>query len=138
MVDRITSNLAREAILAALEYQSRAAKGVRAEASDMFGAALESGANGASAAIGGEGAAASQKAGQLDPAGSMTDAVREINGALNSADPEALAADLLNGEISGFHEVAARINKAKISFDFAMEVRNKLIDAYRETMRMTV
>ena len=49
-----------------------------------------------------------------------------------------MAQDMLSGEVRGFHEVAARINSARITFEFAMEVRNKLIDAYRETMRMTV
>jgi flagellar hook-basal body complex protein FliE len=64
--------------------------------------------------------------------------VRAIDGEVRGADPDRMAKDLLSGEIQGFHEVAARINRARISFEFAMEVRNKLIDAYRETMRMTL
>lgn len=41
------------------------------------------------------------------------------------------------GELD-FHEIAAQINHAKLALDFAMQVRNKLIDAYREVMRMNV
>ena len=31
-----------------------------------------------------------------------------------------------------------KIKKAEFSFRFAMEIRNKLLDAYREVMRMNV
>ena len=45
---------------------------------------------------------------------------------------------MVTGEISDFHQVAAQIKNAELTFRFALEVRNKLIDAYRETMRMSV
>ena len=38
--------------------------------------------------------------------------------------------------ISGW--VAGQLKQAEIMFKFSLEVRNKLIDAYRETMRMSV
>lgn len=51
---------------------------------------------------------------------------------------ESLPADLLTGKIDDFHEIAVQLKNAELSFKFAMEIRNKLIDAYREIMRMNV
>ena len=45
---------------------------------------------------------------------------------------------VLTGQVTEFHEVAAQIKQADLSFKFALRVRNKLIDAYREVMRMNV
>jgi flagellar hook-basal body complex protein FliE len=36
------------------------------------------------------------------------------------------------------HEVAAQLKESNMSFQFAMQVRNKFVDAYREVMRMSV
>lgn len=49
-----------------------------------------------------------------------------------------LPADILAGKVTDFHEIAARIKQSELTYKFALEVRNKLIDAYRETMRMSV
>lgn len=51
---------------------------------------------------------------------------------------EQLPLDLLSGKVNDFHEVAAAIKQSEMVFRFSLEVRNKLIDAYRETMRMSV
>ena len=45
---------------------------------------------------------------------------------------------LVTGQITDVHEVAAQLKQAELSFKFALEVRNKFIDAYREVMRMSV
>ena len=50
---------------------------------------------------------------------------------------EELPLRVVKGELD-FHEVAAQIKESELSFEFAMQVRNKLIDAYREVMRMSV
>lgn len=62
--------------------------------------------------------------------------LRGANAEVNAVD--SLPADLLTGKVADFHEVAARIKQSELTFKFALEVRNKLIDAYRETMRMSV
>ncbi len=49
-----------------------------------------------------------------------------------------LPANLVAGEVTDLHEVALRLKESEISYRFALEVRNKLIDAYREVMRMSV
>ena len=45
---------------------------------------------------------------------------------------------LLTGEIKDVHDVMVALQKAGTSFELMMEVRNKMIDAYREVMRMQV
>jgi len=51
---------------------------------------------------------------------------------------DTMPADLLTGKVDDFHEIAVQLKSAELSFKFAMEIRNKLIDAYREVMRMSV
>jgi flagellar hook-basal body complex protein FliE len=53
-------------------------------------------------------------------------------------DSDRLVDDLASGKVQDFHEVALRLKQSELSFRFAMEVRNKLVDAYREVMRMSV
>jgi len=130
MVDRITSSLGREAILAAIKDQAGAAQGIRQDAQKMFEAALDPGSAGASASV--------DAAKNASPVSTLAEGLMSVNQEVQAASPDALAKDLISGEINSIHEVAMRINKAKLSFDFAMEVRNKLIEAYRETMRMGV
>ncbi len=124
MVERIGrgGSLAREAIQAALKNQAQKSAEIRELASDV------------SAQISGPDPSAAS-----DPARF----VQHLQDGLNAVDQEIrrvdeLPADLLSGKIQDFHEVAVQIKKAEFSFRFAMEVRNKLIDAYREVMRMSV
>jgi flagellar hook-basal body complex protein FliE len=42
------------------------------------------------------------------------------------------------GEDVDLHTVLLQVQKAELSFRLMLEVRNKLIDAYREVMRMSV
>ena len=66
----------------------------------------------------------------------LADGVRSANAQVNQVD--ALPSEMVAGRVSDFHEVAAQIRQSELTFKFALEVRNKLIDAYRETMRMSV
>ncbi len=45
---------------------------------------------------------------------------------------------LITGESDNVAEVFAASNRAGIAFDLLMEVRNKLVDAYREVQQMRV
>lgn len=130
MVDRLTSSLGKEAMLAAIRDQAGSAQGIRDDAQKMFQAALDSSGSGGTPSV--------DAAQPSSPASVLGDGLQAVNREVQAADPDVLAKDLMSGEISSIHEVAMRINRAKISFDFAMEVRNKLIEAYRETMRMGV
>jgi len=66
----------------------------------------------------------------------LTEGLKEINRQVELGDD--LVDDILAGEVTEFHEVAARIKQADLTFKFALSVRNKFIEAYREVMRMNV
>lgn len=131
MVDRITSSLAREAILAALEDQKAAARSVRDEAAKLFEASIDRSALEARPNE-------SRAAEDTDAVAKLKEGFLAVDREVRAASPDQLAKDMLAGRVTDFAEIATRVNRARISFEFAMEIRNKLIEAYRETMRMTV
>jgi len=45
---------------------------------------------------------------------------------------------LVTGEIRDLHQVMIAVEKASTSFELMMEIRNKILEAYREIMRMQV
>src|SRR5687768_1327467 len=51
---------------------------------------------------------------------------------------EQLLPDMLVGKVTDVSEVAVQLQQSNLSVRFALEVRNKFIDAYREVMRMSV
>ena len=50
---------------------------------------------------------------------------------------ETLHVEAVQGALD-LHEVTAQLKQSELSFQFAMQVRNKFVDAYREVMRMSV
>lgn len=132
MVDRIGQGggLAKAAIEAALKRQAEAVARMKATAQ---------GAAGGLAPTGGGPSGAGQPAG---PAGvsNFSTALSEGLGSLNSQvkNVDQLPVDMLQGKVTEFHEVAARLKESELSMRFSLEVRNKFIDAYREIMRMSV
>jgi len=42
------------------------------------------------------------------------------------------------GETDNIHQVMLMAEKADIAFQFTMQIRNKIMDAYSEIMRMTI
>jgi flagellar hook-basal body complex protein FliE len=46
--------------------------------------------------------------------------------------------ELATGQNGNIHETLIAMNKASVSFKMVMEVRNKVITAYQEVMRMQV
>lgn len=42
------------------------------------------------------------------------------------------------GEAPNLHEVMLRLEESRIAFQLAMQVRNRLLEAYQEVMRMQV
>lgn len=49
-----------------------------------------------------------------------------------------LGVKLAAGEIDNIHEVMIASQKAEIALQFGIEVKNKVMDAYKEIMRMQV
>lgn len=121
--------LAREAILAAMRAQQQAGgAGALPGAPGMpdLGALQGPGATGPAAPV--EGAGSFVEA--------LQDGLREVDQSVRAA--EALPEAVVRGEVDEFHDVALAIKQSDLSFRFALQVRNKLIDAYREVMRMSV
>jgi len=46
--------------------------------------------------------------------------------------------ELASGKLDNLHQVVAAMSEADLSFRLMMQVRNKLLDAYKEIMRMQV
>lgn len=66
----------------------------------------------------------------------LQDGLAQADKAARASDQ--LPLDMLAGKVGDFHEVAATLKQSELMFKFSLEVRNKLIEAYRETMRMSV
>ncbi len=62
--------------------------------------------------------------------------LKETNEMQNSAD-ESLSR-LVRGDTDNVHEVMLAMSKADVSFRMMVQVRNKLVEAYQEVMRMQV
>ncbi len=122
MVDRVGKggSLAHEALLAAMKSQARRADDVRRAAQSI-------------SPDGASGANDTQATGFAEQ---LTRQVQELDHQVKGVDE--IPKDLLTGKIEDFHEVTVQIKKAEFTFRFAMEMRNKLLDAYREVMRMNV
>lgn len=66
----------------------------------------------------------------------LKDAITDINKLQNDAD-KAIATVQLE-DASSVHEAMIALEKAGVSFQVMMQVRNKILDAYQEVMRMSV
>lgn len=66
----------------------------------------------------------------------LKDAITDINKLQNDAD-QAIAKVQLE-DAGSIHDAMIALEKAGISFEVMMQVRNKIIDAYQEVMRMSV
>lgn len=45
---------------------------------------------------------------------------------------------LAMGDVENLHQVMISFEKAKLSFELALQVRNKLLEAYQDVMRMQI
>ena len=66
----------------------------------------------------------------------MADAVNKVDGVQKSS--QATVERFLNGEGEELHNVALQQQQAAISFDVFLQVRNKVVQAYQEVMRMPI
>lgn len=64
----------------------------------------------------------------------LKEAMQEVNDAQAQAEVE--ARKLMTGGGADMHSAILAVQKADVSFQMMMAVRSKLIDAYREVMRM--
>ena len=83
------------------------------------------------------GAATTGTVGQDDGGGfgqALTDAVKRVDGLQAQADQQ--VSDLLQGRGGDLHQTLVAVEKADLSFQLMMQVRNKIISAYDEIARM--
>ncbi|MFT7670491.1 MAG: flagellar hook-basal body complex protein FliE [Planctomycetota bacterium] len=73
---------------------------------------------------------------KADFSSTLSEGLSELNTQVKASDE--LLDGILTGRVADFHEVAAQVKQADLSLKFALAVRNKFIDAYREVMRMGV
>lgn len=73
---------------------------------------------------------------QQNFATSLKDAIAKVNEQQITSDN--MTQKLINGENVELHEVMIASQKASITLNATMEVRNKVIEAYQEIMRMSV
>lgn len=66
----------------------------------------------------------------------LANSFRQVN--QDQADANASIVDLLSGKQQDINSVVASMAKADMSFKLLVGVRNKLVEAYKETMRMQV
>ncbi|MGE5620283.1 MAG: flagellar hook-basal body complex protein FliE [Sphingomonadaceae bacterium] len=77
---------------------------------------------------------ASQGVGQFGDA--LANAIKEVNAQQGRADD--LAIQLALGKDVELHDAVLAMEEAQMSFQYALQIRNKLIEAYQEVMRMQV
>lgn len=73
---------------------------------------------------------------QQNFATSLKDAISKVNEQQITSDT--MTQKLINGDNVELHEVMIASQKASITLNATMEVRNKVIEAYQEIMRMSV
>ena len=83
-------------------------------------------------------AVAPEKIGEEGP--SFADALTESLSKVNDLQKEADVAikDFVSGETGNIHETMIAVNKADLAFRLTMQVRNKIVEAYNEVLRMQV
>jgi flagellar hook-basal body complex protein FliE len=66
----------------------------------------------------------------------LSEAMKDVNKAQLESNQE--IQKMLSGDIQDVHTAMIAVQKADLTFQMMMQVRNKLIDAYHEIMRMQV
>jgi flagellar hook-basal body complex protein FliE len=72
-----------------------------------------------------------------------TDFIDWLQQQVNVANTEIIRADdgvrrLALGETDNLHQVMVQLERAKLSFELVVQVRNKLLDAYQDILRMQI
>ena len=66
----------------------------------------------------------------------LTNAIQDLNA--KQVQSDVMTEKLINGENVELHNVMIAAQKANVSMTLAIEVRNKVLEAYQEVMRMQV
>ena len=66
----------------------------------------------------------------------LRDAISNLNNLQKEADQKMI--DFAKGDIQNIHDVSIAVSKADIALSLAIEIRNRLLEAYREITRMQI
>jgi len=66
----------------------------------------------------------------------LLDAINSVNDLQHESD--AITEDFIAGRTDSIHDVMIAGTKASLALDFMIEIRNKIVEAYQEIMRMQV
>jgi len=75
-------------------------------------------------------------AGNVDFGDTVKNAVKKVNELQNNADQ--MAVKLASGDPVEIHQAMIEMQKASTALQFTVQVRNKILDAYQEIMKMQV
>ncbi|MGB9606401.1 MAG: flagellar hook-basal body complex protein FliE [Bryobacteraceae bacterium] len=73
---------------------------------------------------------------QADFGSIFKQAIERVEGLRRTADESVLK--LLAGENEEVHQVALAVQRAELAFELFLEIRNKVVQAYQEIMRMPI
>ena len=73
---------------------------------------------------------------KADFAGLLKDAIERVEGLRRNADESVMK--LLAGENEEVHQTVLAVQQAELAFELFLEVRNKVVQAYQEIMRMPI
>jgi flagellar hook-basal body complex protein FliE len=66
----------------------------------------------------------------------FTDALKKVD--IAQKESQAMTSKLITGEVQDIHQVMIASQKASLSLQLTVQVRNKMIESYQEIMRMQV
>ncbi len=66
----------------------------------------------------------------------ITDFIKSVNG--KSKEAGKIAADVIQGKSQNLHEAMAAMEESGLSFKLMLEIRNKLLESFKEVQRMQV
>ncbi len=78
----------------------------------------------------------SERNSKVDFSELLLNSLEKVNNLQNTANK--MDEDLVLGKTDNIHSVMIASQKAEISLSFAVEVRNKLLEAYKEIMRIQI
>ena len=91
-------------------------------------------------AVLGPGLDKSKKAGQGEDGKTFSETLEDSLNQVNrlQSDADRAIEDLSTGKSQSIHETMLSVNKADIAFRMTMQIRNKIVEAYQEVLRMQV
>ncbi|PLX69231.1 MAG: flagellar hook-basal body complex protein FliE [Denitrovibrio sp.] len=84
----------------------------------------------------GQGSTANKAEASVDFSTMLKNAIKDVNGAKMEAD--GAVQKVLSGETNDIHSTMVALQKADVSLKMMLEVRNKIMEAYKEVMRTQI